>query len=190
MKNRLEATEPRGVWAGLGRGLELSGLSGAGLGQWTRGIQRQLGYPTWGRDGRDPGSGFALRLTWILCCVWFEMLQDTQGKGRGQVAIGVWDPRGNWGPGYEVGLELALMGSGKGCRPSLGPPGEEQEGVQLRAAKGVAEKVEGVGAIPGPRTQSNLLSSCTLDSRCGHKQRPLSGSTDLRMAGISDPFLG
>ena len=99
MKNSLEATEPQGVWAGSGCGLELSGLSGAGLGQWTRGIQRQLGYPTWGRDGRDPGSGFALRWMWILCRVWFEMLQDTQGKGQGQVVTGVWDPRGNQGPG-------------------------------------------------------------------------------------------
>ena len=128
VKNHLEATEPRGVWAGWGRGLELSGPSGAGLGQWTRGIQRQLGYPTWGRDGRDPGSGLALRLTWILCCVWFEMLQDTQGKGWGQVAIGVWDPRGNWGPGYEVGLELALMGSGKGVGPAWAHLGRRWRG--------------------------------------------------------------
>lgn len=50
------------------------------------------------------------------------------------------------------------MGSGKGCRPSLGPLGEEEEGVQPRTVKGVAEKVEGVRAIPGPRTQPHLLS--------------------------------
>lgn len=50
------------------------------------------------------------------------------------------------------------MGSGKGCRPSLGLLGEEEERVQPKTVKGVAEKVEGVGAIPGPRTQPNLLS--------------------------------
>lgn len=53
---------------------------------------------------------------------------------------------------------MALMGSGKGYRPSLGLLGEEEERVQPKTVKGVAEKVEGVGAIPGPRTQPNLLS--------------------------------
>lgn len=64
------------------------------------------------------------------------------------------------------------MGSGKGCRPSLGPLGEVEEGVQPRTVKGVAEKVEVWGPSQDPEHSPTCCPPCTLASRCGHKQRP------------------
>lgn len=46
----------------------------------------------------------------------------------------------------------------EGVLAQPGPTWGGGEGVQPRTVKGVAEKVEGVRAIPGPRTQPSLLS--------------------------------
>lgn len=83
-------------------------------------------------------SGFALRWTWILCCVWFEMPQDTQGKGWGQVAVGGGTPE-------EVGTRVR----GKGW---VGPDGVRGKGVLAqpgptwgRRGRGSAKNSEGSG---------------------------------------------
>lgn len=74
------------------------GLSGAGLGQWARGIQRQLGYPTWGRGWRDLGSGFALRWTGFYAVFGLRCPRTPKGRAGARV-MGSGDPRGKWGPG-------------------------------------------------------------------------------------------